>query len=258
MTELATTNTFRQDRNGLWVIPRDEFAENYFDNQPGNHQLHAGPTRRGKSTLIHRLAKSSATQEIPWYVIQSKPKDGIITKFTNLGGARLVRDWPPKARIKDMYEDKPRIYVLHPQFGSFDDDRARVREIIRKLLADRYLKGIKGEKGVIVADDLPNLSLYYGLDEEMTQHVTMSGAMGVGLCGAVQKPTGAGKTSLWLYGACEHAFIFSDPDKRNRERYGEIGGVDPKLVERVSLALNPHQCLYIKRSGGYMCIVDSK
>lgn len=258
MTDLATTNTFRQDRNGLWVIPRDEFADNYYQYEPGNHELHAGPTRRGKSTLIHRLAKSTATQELPHYVIQSKPKDAIIAKFTNISGFKLIRDYPPKASLKDMYEDKPRGYVLHPQFGSFDEDRTRVREIIRKLLADRYLKGIKGEKCVIIADDLPNLSLYYQLDEEMTQHVTMSGAMGVGIKGAVQKPTGAGKTSLWLYGACEHAFIFSDPDKRNRERYGEIGGVDPKLVERVSLALDPYQCLYFKRSGGYMCIVDSK
>lgn len=258
MTDLATTNTFRQTPEGLWVIPRAEFCDNYFDNEAGNHALFAGPTQRGKSTLIHKLAKPTASQETPFYVIQSKPKDGIITKFTAIEGFKLVRDWPPKARIADAFEDKPRGYVLHPKFGDFDDDRTRVREIIRRLLAERYVKGVKGEKAVIIADDLPNLSLYYQLDEEMTQHVTMSGAMGVGLWGAVQKPTGAGKTSLWLYGACEHAFVFSDPDKRNRERYGEIGGVDPKLVERTTMGLTPHQCIYIKRSGGYMCIVDAK
>jgi hypothetical protein len=41
-------------------------------------------------------------------------------------------------------------------------------------------------------------------------------------------------------------------------RYDEIGGVDPKFVAEASKNLGNYQALYLKRTGSYMCVVDSK
>lgn len=242
---------------GIWVVPRDEFAQHYFTLLPGEHLLFAGPTQRGKTRLIMRLAKYNATEDYPWYVMLSKPRDPETERAARQLEFRTTAVWPPKASITDFTRDKPRGYVIKPKFGDLRQDRENVANVFRELIHDRYRKAaVKGEKGLLVADDMPHKSIILGLDEEMTDITTMAGALDLGLAGAVQKPTSAGRTSLWLYGACEHAFIFSDPDRKNRQRYDEIGGLDPKLLERVTMEISPYQCVYVKRSGGYMCIVD--
>ena len=88
--------------------------------------------------------------------------------------------------------------------------------------------------------------------------LTMSGAMGIGGWFFVQKPTDAGKTSLWSFSQSDHIFIAKDPEKRNRERYNEIGGFDTREVEQACMTLEPYQFLYLERTHGYMCIIDSK
>jgi hypothetical protein len=84
----------------------------------------------------------------------------------------------------------------------------------------------------------------------------MAGAMGISGWFFVQKPTDAGKTALWSFSQSDHIFIARDPDKRNRERYTEIGGFDSKEVDRVSQTLKTYQFLYLERKHRYMCIVD--
>jgi hypothetical protein len=92
----------------------------------------------------------------------------------------------------------------------------------------------------------------------MVKVLTMSGAMGIGGWFFVQKPTGAGNTAIWSFSQSDHVFIARDPDKRNRERYTEIGGFDSKEVERITMTLERYQFLYLEREHRYMCIVDSK
>jgi len=91
----------------------------------------------------------------------------------------------------------------------------------------------------------------------MVMVLTMSGAMGIGGWFFVQKPTGAGNTALWSFSQSDHVFIARDPDKRNRERYTEIGGFDTKEVERICMTLERYQFLYLEREHRYMCIVDA-
>jgi hypothetical protein len=92
----------------------------------------------------------------------------------------------------------------------------------------------------------------------MVMVITMSGAMGIGGWFFVQKPSDAGKAALWSYPNAEHVFISKDPVKRNRLYYADIGGFDSNEVSRIVLSLKAFQFLYLERSHGYMCIVDSK
>jgi hypothetical protein len=62
---------------------------------------------------------------------------------------------------------------------------------------------------------------------------------------------------LDAYSQAEHLFLFHDPDKRARERFAEIGGVDPYLVQEAVLRLGRHQALYIRRDGPAICVVDA-
>ena len=246
-----------QGPEGIWVIPRQDFCRDYIVIKPGEHLLFAGPTQRGKTTLIMDLAKYHATEDYQWLIALSKPRDRATESAAKKLEFKTTAIWPPKASIADFTRDKPRGYVIKPKFGDLRSDRGHVSQVFRDLIHDRYKAAIKGDKSLIVMDDLPHKSIILGLDEEMTDLVTMAGALDLGMAGAVQKPTGAGRTSMWLYSACEHGFFFRDPDKRNRQRYDEIGGVDPKLLEKVTMQITPYQAVYTKRSGGYMCIVDA-
>lgn len=63
--------------------------------------------------------------------------------------------------------------------------------------------------------------------------------------------------SMHMYNAPNHLFLFNDNDRRNRQRFGEIGGiVEPRLVEDVTRNLDFYQVLYINRRGPYLCVVN--
>jgi hypothetical protein len=82
--------------------------------------------------------------------------------------------------------------------------------------------------------------------------------MNLGIWVFVQKPTNSGDTPLWAYGNAEHIFLFKDPEERNRQRFDEFGGISSGYVDDVVMQLEPYQALYIRRTGGVMCIVDKE
>jgi len=157
-----------------------------------------------------------------------------------------------------MWDGKPPGYLIWPKFGSMDDDVERCAEVTRKLIQDRYTAGVKNKRGILVLDDTMTKSKLMGLDREMTTILAMSGAMGLGMWAFVQKPTDSGRAAIWAYGASEHVFLLRDPDRRNQQRYDEIGGVDPQVVRDATNSLKPYQLLYLKRTEGFICVVDSK
>jgi len=241
------------------VIGREEFASEYFVYKPGEHVVFAGPTQRaGKTTLAFKLLEYTATPECPAYIAVSKPKDPVTERESKRLGYRRVENWPVEPKMGELFNGKPSGYVVWPKFGDMDRDVGRATEITGRLLRDRYAQGVKGRKGILVCDDTVVKSKLLGLDQEMTTHIAMAGAMDVGGWYFVQKPTDSGRAAIWAYGNCEHIFISKDPDARNRERYDQIGGFDAHQVDAISQNLKPFQFLYLKRTGNRMCIVDSK
>jgi len=244
-------------QTGLMVIPREEFARDYFVYKGGEHTLFGGPTGQGKSQLSFKLLEYTANSDMPAYVAVVKPHDPLITREGKRLGYRTVREWPPRTKMVDFFRDKPPGYLIWPKMGDMDADTDNASRVVGALMRERYSAGVKGHPGILVCDDSMVLSKILGLDREMVTHIAMARALGLGGWYFFQKPTDSGRASIWSYGASEHVFLFRDPDKRNRQRYGEIGGVDPKFVEDASLQLKPYQSLYIKRTGGRMCIVDA-
>ena len=69
--------------------------------------------------------------------------------------------------------------------------------------------------------------------------------------------TGNASNKVHIHGEIRaHGFLFNDPDKRNRQRFAEIGGVDPDLVMEQVYHLDQYQALYIKRTGPCLCVVN--
>lgn len=246
-----------QRADGLWVIPRHEFARERFDYKPGQHVVFGGPSQNGKTSLAFDLLQYTATPDLPAYISVSKPQDPVTAKRGKELEFRKVDNWPPPAQVKDFFGDKPRGYLVWPKFGDLHGDVENAYRVTSLLLQERYSAGAKGKaKGILVLDDTYVKSKVLGLDRSMTTLHAMAGAMGLGCWTFVQKPTGAGETPIMAYGACEYAFLFRDPDKRSRQRYDEIGGFDPGYVAQKVMSLEQYQCLCLKRTGRYMCIVD--
>ena len=247
-----------QRDDGLWVFSRADFAQQRFYYKPGEHVVFGGPTQRGKTTFAFDLLEVVATPELPAYVAVSKPKDPVTERRGRELGFRRVADWPAPMKVNEMWDGKPPGYLIWPKFGSMDDDVERCAEVTRKLIQDRYTAGVKNKRGILVMDDTMVKSKLMGLDREMTTILAMSGAMGIGQWTFVQKPTDSGRAAIWSYGASEHLFLLKDPDRRNQQRYDEIGGVDPQFVRDATNNLKPFQFLYIKRTESFACVVDSR
>lgn len=267
MTTVESGVRVRED--GLHVIPRQEFARDFFDYQPGEHVTFGGPTQRGKTTLAFALLEYTASSELPAYVAVSKPHDPTTAKEGARLGYRRVNEWPPTKTVPELFGERPAGYLVWPTFGDMDTDVERCATVTRALLVHRYAAGAKGGKrikpgrknnaqGILVMDDTMVKARIMGLDREMTTVLAMAGAMGIGQWTFVQKPTDSGRTALWAFGASEHLFVLKDPDQRNRLRYDEIGGFDPKIVSTATMSLKPYEFLYLKRTEGYMCVVAAK
>lgn len=259
MTETAEREAIQRD-DGIWVVPRVSFARDRFDYKPGQHVVFGGPTQRGKTTLAFTLLEYTATPRMPAYVAVSKPHDTTSASEGARLGYRRVSEWPVPKKVGEYLGDGPPSgYLVWPKFGDMDKDVENSARVTRALLEERYTAGAKGKgkaSAIMVMDDTMIKAKILGLDKEMVTNFAMSGAMGIGQWIFVQKPTDSGRASIWGYGAAEHLFLLNDPDTKNQKRYDEIGGFDPKVVSTLTRSLKPYQFLYLKRTEGYICVID--
>ena len=260
MTTTADIPAAFQRSDGVWVVSRDDFRQNRWNYKPGQHVVFAGPTQRaGKTTMAFSLLEYTATPELPVYVAVSKPTDKVTTEEGARLGYRRVSDYPFPPKAKELFrEGKPSGYLIWPDMTNPDTAMTNASAITSRLIDGVYAQGAKHKKAILMLDDTVTKSKVLGLDRQMVMVITMSGAMGIGGWFFVQKPSDAGKAALWSYPNAEHVFISRDPVKRNRDYYSDIGGFDSNSIGKISLSLKPYQFLYLERTHGYMCIVDSK
>jgi hypothetical protein len=255
-----TPRAYRRD-DGIWVFPRDDFRMNRWIYKPGQHVVFAGPTQRaGKTTLAFSLLEYTATPTLPVYVSVSKPTDKVTSEEGARLGYRRVSDYPFPARLREMVDhgQRPSGYLVWPDMRDPKTAMQNASDVTTRLIDGVYADGAKGKKGILYLQDTVTKSKVLKLDQPMVMVITMSGAMGIGGWFEVQKPSDAGDAARWSYPNAEHMFISKDPVKTNRDYYSNIGGHDTNIVGKVSLSLEPYQFLYLERSHGYMCIVDSK
>lgn len=238
----------RVSESGIIRMTREEFLREGWDYQPGEHVTIIGPTGSGKTWLGYQLLEVTATPELPAVVLVMKPRDNTVTKWSKTVGYRIVRSWPPPA--SPWRPRKPPGFVVWPR-PTYDPDVDDYRQhiIFRRVILDSYKKG----RRILFGDEVYSLAQELALTKELVTVWSKGRSMDCGLWCASQKPT---HIPLWAYSQAEHLFLAFDPDKRARDRFSEIGGVDPKLVERTVLTLGKHEWLYFRRSDGAMCIVE--
>lgn len=232
----------------LEVVPREEFlAEMWPANyRAGHHVTIIAPTQNGKTYLGFQLLKYTPPLKNPPVVLVMKPRDREVTKWAKALEYRRIYQWPP---IRGIWRGTPPGYILWPRHTYDPDiDDARMYREFRKAILGRYKQG----NSIIVADEILGLVDELHLGREIRAVHTRGSGMGLGIWAMTQKPSHVGG---WVYSQAEHLFLGWDPDKRNRDRFAEIGGVDPEVVKHYVASLPRYTWLYIRRTGRRMCIV---
>jgi len=250
--------TIQTDRHVDVISRKDLLRE--MDYGPGQHLTMIGPTQRGKTTLCIYILNGVATPDHKALILAGKPphRDPVMNEAAKHLNMRVVEEWPPVPSIKDR---KRNGYVLRPRqtMKNLDADDANVREQFRKGIMSNY----RSTKPVItVVDEAHHVQYDMKLKRECEAPL-MRGAPHNAEWSLIQR----GRfVSYHCYGAPEHLFIFYDPDRDNRKRYSDIGGVDPEYLERITEGLRLEkgkngntisECVYIRRSGPQIMIVDT-
>lgn len=236
------------------VIDRDEFLREYWNYKPGQHVTILGPNGRGKSTLGFELLNATVHPKMKAYVLVSKPRDETIDKWTKRLRFRKIETYPPSA---DPLFRKTRGYMLRPyqSLKNLEADEQRLKTEFRKCLRSEYATK---RASIVFADEAQELhgthhTSNLGLKRELEAYWKRGRSLQSGLWALAQR---SAHNSQDMYNAPEHLFLFSEPDKRNRIRFSEIGGVDPDAIMQAVESLDQFQALYIKRTGPHMCIVN--
>lgn len=232
-------------------IPRDEFIWDRWDYRPGEHVTFLAPTGNGKTTLAYDLIEQTATPELPAISLVMKPRDATVEHYRRKLKHRRVKNWPPTPSL--LYPSKPNGFMVWPRH-TFEPQRDNYEhsEIFRRAILDSYKRGDR----IVFADELYGLSNECMLNEELIALWSRGRSMGAGLWGATQKPT---HVPLWAYNQATHLFLSYDPDKRARDRYREIAGMNPKLIESATQQLEEYEWCYVRLAGrrSRICIVGA-
>jgi energy-coupling factor transporter ATP-binding protein EcfA2 len=231
-------------------VSRREFIDEIFvpHYEPGQHVAIMGPTQSGKTTLAFDLLDQIASPELPAVILVLKPRDEVVKQFGKLSGFRKIETWPPAVnrawrKKGGGFGKRQRGWIFWPRHSLTDierDDKA-LSAAFKQVLTDCYAKGDR----IVFADEILGLSKELNLEQQLNAIWSRGSSMKCGLWAATQRPFNA---PLLMYGSSAHLMIFKDGDKRSRERYDEIGGIDDDVdIEQIVLRLKAHEFLYIGR-----------
>lgn len=216
-----------------------------------------GRTGSGKTFLSFQLLNASISKELPGVVLVMKPRDATVERWQTTLKLRRIEHWPPPLIRRKV--DKPRGWVLWPRLGDFDRDDEILRSEFDRCFRESYAQAARrnGEPRAIFADELVGIAKDLKLEASVNRLYMRGRSLGIGLWAATQRPFNA---PLLAYQAPEHLFLASEPDARNRQRLGEIGGFDSDTLDTITDpdrgVLGRHQFLYLDREHQAMAIVD--
>lgn len=252
------------------IFSRYEYLTRRWNYQPGQRVLFVAPSQDGKTTLAFQLLKHTATPRLPVYGLVMKPRDPTPAAWTASLGYLEVPDWPPPPLRWWKGEQPPAGYTVWPPhtFNVAVDNR-RMQEVFSRVLAYAYSRG----DCIVFADEVYGLIAELPppvdreeptIEEQIIAMSTRGGGMGCGLWAATQKPSGTQGKGLpgFLFSNADKLFFSRDPDKRARDRYAEIGGVNPDLIRAGVDGLHRRQWVAIDKGddagGPYVCIIAAQ
>ena len=233
----------------LTYFPRSVFIEDIFDYDVGQHLALIEPTGGGKTRFKYQLLRQAMKLNPGARVKVTIPKRKVIEApaWNAALGLRETPAWPPP---KDpFWKGKPAGYAVWPKhlLGKPGEDpdmvlarnRAHIAAVMKAAAQDSYQEG----NVIHDADDIYVQAVVLGMNDFFSEMLTNGRELGCGLWGANQKPSGTreGSVTSFFYNSPSHVFLGADNDERNRDRFGEIGGVDRKYVSEVVKRLKVHE-----------------
>jgi hypothetical protein len=245
---MATRTRSATPRQSVRLIDRKTFIEKVWRYKAGEHVSFIGPTGSGKTYLMLPLLARSVSEDLPGYLTVMKPRDATVGKFLKGNESwKRILTYPPPPSVPG--KQKPHGYVVWPvHTNNPEADEERHRQIFLDMHRKLYVRG----DCIICDDEAVSLVREMKMGPALVRIWTKGRSIGVGLWAATQRPA---MVPLEMYDQAEHLFLAHDPDKRTRDRFAEIGGVDPDLVVAVVGQLPRYHWLYIRRSDRTMCVV---
>ena len=253
------------------VVQRKLFVKEFGETYTPAHVTFIGPTQRGKTTLCFQLLGAIHKVHPKWKVTvlhgKIKGRDGAMKEWAKKNSYRIITTGQPGFNLRpSKRKSKINGYIVQPLKK---EESAREEETVLKrefAIAARknyhHTSGKKDTVRITLVDERAQA------DKDLKMSTELDAPLQRGLpdnpeWNNIQR----GKwVSYHCFDAPEHMFIFHDDDKSNRDRYAEFGCGEPEVIyqlvsnlktEKVKTGGTISQCLYMRRSDRYMCIVDT-
>jgi hypothetical protein len=245
----------------IMVLYRREFLTDYWHYTPGGQVAFVAPSQDGKTTLAFQMLLYTATPELPVLVLVMKPRDATPAAWSAHLGLIEVPTWDGGPPRKRWGQPDPVGWTLWPPHTFvIAIDNANLAAQFRAALEWAYAHG----DCIVFADEVYGMVAELDLTPQLIALWSRGSGMGAGLWTATQRPSGSQGKGVpgFMYSNAHDLFLARDPDALSRRRYGEIGGVDPKLVEAIVMTLRRHEFLWISRGdtegGPYLAIIEAR
>lgn len=227
--------------------PRDAFLDHVWHCEPGQHVTTLGKTGSGKTYLMQQLLDRTASPTFPAVCMVLKDRDSTVEKWRKGAGFKKVTAW--SRPVTKWQPNPPPGYVVWPRHSfKTDVDDENHFKVFERTIMECYRQG----NTILFADEVSGLQRI-GLTPELETVWERGRAHGASVWAASQRPT---YISSHAYTQADHVFLGVIKDKRARDRFGEISGLDVKLVSHVVAHLGEKEWLYIRQEDGAMCIVE--
>jgi hypothetical protein len=227
---------------------RQEFLDHRWSYKPGDHVTFLAPTDGGKTTWTFELLERTATPKLPVINFAMKPRDVVMRRESERLGYPIVKAWPPYMYRFRHHVRQPSGWTLWaPHTFNIENDDEHLARVYDAALDWCYREG----NCIVNLEELEAVQEMVGRKKLRGLYRRLR-AMGGGLWAGSQEPKWNVSES---YSQANHVFMGYDPTESNRKRFGEIGGVDPKLIEAINVQLPLFAWCYVRRRGRVVCVI---
>lgn len=228
--------------------PRGVFLDRVWRHRPDEHVTILGRTGSGKTQLAQDLLARTATPEYPAVVLVMKHRDETVDKWMKTVVSKRVTFW--SRPVTKWQPKQPIVYAVWPRHAfKTTIDNPHHYDVFEHAIMDNYRQGNR----IVFCDEVSGLQRL-GLTDELETVWERGRGMDCSLWSASQRPT---HISSHAYNQASHIFLGKITDRRAKERFGEISGVDEKLVRHTVGTLRRWEWLYIRQEDQVMCIVEA-